>query len=1026
MLGPERRQQLHEGDVEGALTRQKEGEVIQPEFATRKGSAIAVNATNLLYDPKVLDAYDYNTNTIDPEFGVVMSLATENWLYNQTIAADQAVGDVAEFTEEAPAGLEVGKGQDNNSLGREVFRAWKRQKAIKTGQPTDAYLEEEKVISPEAFTVIGDMAKEIYSEANPDVLYRPPQANQDSQIYFQLTPEGTNKLRALNRSVSGLFDAPEVAPLNAVSNTAQPQFEAQTRVRKITTKVGELGDTRQINESMRNYHSVKFVNDPKRENFAIQFGILALLNNGQDNVYANMYDIGLDAVKSVEGKKVKMIDDANRVQDPEKKRSDLAKADAYDTKQIISANRQKFLGTLDTIGKYSDSVNHLTYSMQALTGRTHVQQTKYNPQAHKALRWVVGGGNVYTINPKADNSITKNFKEIMGALFAKGVVDGKEIKGKDLDTTARLNAFDQTYKNGGFQRFINAGNEILQANENFKGQAAAAKQDIAAVVEAIRAGNESQANQLKINLRNKYSNDPLSEETKLILKQYGDEGPHIADALAHLAMYDNAVKNNGTFPATLTVEMDGKTHGPATNAAILGVKEMASRTGLLREQDYTLTDDIDSRIAMGEYIIDNVGSLAIDKENPQAWVDIAKIATQDRANFLKKSPMTMGYGQELGSLRMHVETTVYNGPQADNIRSIMNDAKLEPDQVIDFLHSMLVNSIFAINSDKVVAMSRLLRANNLLSTMTNEVLYMDNASGFRSYAAAKQVQPEAKNVRYTFEKDGKKTTRKAQLYETKAEGSAVRQYEPNEPPVPGGFGHGRIVPIAVQSYDANMVSKTGSGRSWDKIKNVSKVRGTDNAFVLPIFDAFVTDLGTFDTVREESNRNWVDGLREHSYVQSIMDTWYKETTAKVKADFAKRNPNEKITVDKDSPYRGVHWLFNEVDPKGRPMIHYMLKKVLPVRAKRPQETIAEYQAEIGKLASDVRKTIDRQMKSKGIPLTFTELTNQQLSDLINIVVNNIQLGQRNSAAVSKISRDKADLFREFDRIGKKARQVDIA
>ena len=580
------------------------------------------------------------------------------------------------------------------------------------------------------------------------------------------------------------------------------------------------------------------------------------------------------------------------------------------------------------------------------------------------------------------------------------------------------------YKNGGLQRFINAGKEILAANNNFN--SADAKKDIETVITAIKSGNRQLADQTKIQMREKYGADPLSEETKLILKKYKDEAPHYADALAHLAMFDEAFKNGGTFPATLTVEMDGKTHGPATNAAILGIKEMASRTGLLREQDFTLTDDIDSRVAMGEYIVDNVGSLAIDKDNPKPWIDIAKIAVKDRANFLKKSPMTMGYGQELGSLKMHVETTVYNGPEAQNIQSIIKDKNLDTQEVVDFLHGMLVDSIFEINSPKVVAMSRLLRANNLLSTMTNEVLYMDNASGFRSYAAAKQVQPEAKNIRYTFEKDGKKATRKAQLYETKAEGSAVRQYEPNEPPVPGGFGHGRIVPIAVQSYDANMVSKTGSGRSWDKIKNVSKVRGTDNAFVLPIFDAFVTDLATFDTVREESNRNWVDGLREHSYVQSIMDTWYKETTAKVKADFAKRDPKETIVVDKDSPYRGVHWLFNTLDDEGRPMIHYMLKKVLPVRAKRPAETIAEYQQEIGKLAGGARETIFKQMRAKGIPSSFTELTNQQLNDLINIVINNIQLSSRNRAAVSKISKDKAELFREFDRIGKKARQVDIA
>ena len=995
-----------------------------PELKSVKGSETSISARNIIYDPRVLDAGTINPTTgllsIDPEFGTVMSLATENWLYNQTNIAEETTKEPGDFEPEGqqvetPTVVEVVKSaKHNEQLGREVYRSWKRQKAAREGKPTDAYLNEEGNINRETFSFIGDLAKETYAEANPDILYRPPQAEDSPQIYFQLTNKGVDALNAVERDVKGLFGVPEVAPLNAVSETAQPQFEAKTRVRKVTTKVGELGDTSQINESMKNYHSVKFVNDPQREKIVMQFGILGMLNANKDNVYADMFDIGRDNLLKTHGKRDKMISDATR----EGNADELAKAQAYDVNDIIRKNFAKFMNIMGGIAQYSDRSNHLTYSMQALTGRTHVQQTRYNPQAHKVVRTVVGGGNVLTWRP-GEGIIDRNFKEIMAAFFIK--------EAKNVDTNQRIEMFDKLLKDGNLKEFIDAGNEIKNAINGFDIKGA-----LADMSQASNLNGESAVEFRKV-LAQKYNNDPLSQSTKNILRNFGDEGAHMADALIHLADYDNAVKNNIPMKGTLTVEMDGKTHGPATNAAILGVEQMAKRTGLLRPDDMSFEESQDSRVAMGEWI-KNVGiTLTPEGKYKDALIQIANLAVNDKANYLKKSPMTMGYGQELDSLKMHVETTIYNGdPKVfPQIQAIMKDSGLdqEPQIVVEYLHGLLVDSIFEINSSKVVAMSKLLRANNLLATMTDEVLYMDNASGFRSYAAAKQVIPEkTKEIKYGFEKEGKTATRKAQIYEYEKAGSAVRQYQKGEEPVPGGFGHGRVVPIAVQSYDGNMISKTGSGQSWDRIKDRSKARKADNPFVLPIFDAFVTDLASFDTVREESNRNWVKGLREHSYVESIMDTWYKETMSKVRNDFKNKDPKALVDINDDTKWRGINWLFNKytkgMNPK--PNIQYMLSKVIKVRPKKPGESITDYRKYIGQEAGAVKTKIYKEMKSAGIPQNFDQLTNKQLQDLIEIVMKNINLSSRNSSAINTIKKDKAELFRKFDTIGKVARQVDIA
>ena len=1025
-----KRELLKQGYNEAAFTyATPEGEVKPAANPAIKGSQANIGASQVLYDPRVLDAGRFNEAgylEVDPEFSKIMSLATENWLYTQAqgigtqATPDQDFGIETEQDSAAPT-LEVTKATGNQQLGKDIYQAWKRQKAFLEGKPTDEYIDESGQINPDTFTFIGDMAKEVYSEANPDILVRPEELVGD-QAVFQLTPNGVAQLNTLEKSVKGLFGTQEVAPLNAVSETAQPVHEASTQVRQVTTKVGDLKDWSQVQESMKNYHSVTYVNDAKREAIAFQFGILGLLNHGQNNVYANMFDIGSDRANDIQGTKDKMIQEAKAEQDPVKQQALLQAANLYNPKDISARDRAKLLNIFDGLASYSGKINHLTFSMQGLTGRTHSQQTRYNPQAHKAVRFVVGGGNTFSWRPDQGGVIDRNFKEIMAALLLEDA-NGNALK--DLTTTERLKAFDQQLASGQLDGLIKMGKEIGTAVAGF--DAAGAKADIN---RAVAAKSPQETDAIKRDIKAKYGNDPLTTETQSYLAKHGDEGPVFAEALIDLARYAEAKKTGTPMKSSITVEMDGKTHGPATNAAQLGVEKMAERTGLLRSQDHTLTDDIDSRTAMGEYMVDMAPSYSgtlYPSEKHQAFNNIVNLAVGDRANFLKKSPMTMGYGQEIGSLKMHVQTTIFNGKNSQKIRDELKRNNITEDDAVTFLHSMLVDSIFNVMDPKVVAVSRLLRANNLISTMTNEVLYMDNAMGFRSYAGAKQTQKDAtKSAAYSFSDKG--GGRSAQFYRSEAEGSAVRQYEPGGPAVPGGFGHGRIIPIAVQSYDGNMISKTGSGKSWEKIDQTAKARGA-KPFVLPIFDAFKTDLGSFDSVREESNNNWVDGLKNHSYVTAIMDGWYKETGKKFAQKMKNLDPNALVDIDPDSEWRGIHWLF-QVDPNsdsGKLNLQSMIKKVMDVRPKKEGETIKDYQEFIGFHAGGVRNQIQKKMASKGIPTeNITQLTNRQIQETVNIIARELQITNRNAKTVSEITRDKNKLLAKYAAQGREARQVDIA
>lgn len=1024
-----KRELLQQGFREAAFTTTTpEGDVKQATNPALRDSQANIGASQVLFDPNVLDAGRFNDQgflEVDPEFSSVMSLAVENWLYDQAQATGSDVQPTQDFGIETEVNsanptLEVTKATGNQQLGKDIYRAWKRQKAFLEGKPTDEYVADEDAINPDTFTFIGDMAKEVYSKANPDILYRPEQ--ETDQVTFQLTPEGIAQLNTLDNSIKGLFGAPEIAPLNATSDTAQPVYESKGRVRQVTTKVGDLKDWSVVQESMKNYHSVTYVNDPKREAMAFQFGLLGLLNHSQDNVYANMFDIGAKRAQDIQGTKDKMITEARNEADPEKKEALFQAAASYDPKAIAARDRNKFLNLLDGLANYSGKINHLTFAMQGLTGRTHSQQTRYNPQAHKVVRFVVGGGNLYSWRAGDGSALDNDFKEIVSALLLK---DDNGNSVKDLTTSERLKAFNSQLASGRLDSYIKMGEEIGRAIAAFDTQGA--KQDIQ---RALQASTPEETANIKREIASKYNVDPLSPETKAFLAKHGDEGPIFAEAVVELARYADAKKNNVPMKSNISVEMDGKTHGPATNAAQLGVEKMAERTGLIRTQDYTLTDDIDSRKAMGEYMVDMAPSMAgtlYPADKTEGYNALLNEAVGDRANFLKKSPMTMGYGQELGSLKMHVETTFYNGERSGKIRELAKMHKISDADAITFLHTMLVDSIFNVMDPKVVGISRLLRANNLVATMTNEVLYMDNAMGFRSYAAAKQQQKdETQQASYAFDEKG--GARQAQFYRSKAEGSAVREYEKGEPAVPGGFGHGRVIPIAVQSYDGNMIARTGSGSSWDKIKSGAKAKGAE-PFVLPIFDAFKTDLGSFSNVRQESNKNWVNGLKNHSYVTAIMDGWYKETSKKFRDKMNKLDPNAKLEISPENEWRGIHWLFQENPNSPTPQLNlqYMLKKVLDVRPKKSGETISDYQKFIGGQAAQTAKKIYKELEAKDIPSKNIEsLTVNQLRNVINTIVKHADISKRNAKTVSEIQRDKNKLLSKYEANKREARQVDIA
>lgn len=1024
-----KRELLEQGTPEAAFAAtDAEGNIKVPVNPATRGSMINVGVNAILYDPRILDAGKYNEDTgmlgVDPDLGRIMSLATEGWMHQQMDAATEIAGNLdketgmpGEYEPGQQGGQRFTKATGNTALGREIFMAYKRHRAESAGLPTDSYLQDIDAISPETFTFLGDMAKEVYAEANPDMVYRDDRlVDQDGQVYFQITPEGAVILDKLSNDFKGLMAQEEVKPLNGVSETAQPVFEGRMRVRSVTTKMGDLEDWSVVQEAMANYHSVKYINDPGRERLAFMFGMLALINtvNPQNQTYADMYDIGLAKLESLRGEKKRLFDAAERAyaeDKPLKAKKLLEKAEAYNPEKILQSIREKFLNVAGATAEYSGKANHLTFSMQALTGRTHVQQTLYNPASHKFLRFIVGGGNVYTWNPNDNGPLDRAWKEIIAAHLLSGEKGGKVYKGTELSTKERLAAFDRSVGTDEWAQFVAWGNQLKAARDNFNIDGA--KQ----AVQAIRTAQDpKQVQAIKQKIMQDFSGDPLDASLKAELARHGTDAPAMAEYFIEIAKYDAALKNKTQFNSNLAgsaVEIDGKTHGPATNAALLGVSSMAKRTGLITTQDFSNTDWLDSRKAMGESMQDELSAHAgtlYKMEHLPAFKEILDLAIQDREHFLKKSPMTMGYGQEIPSLGQHVETTIYSGPVSQQIQKVAAENNIPLDDVLNVLHTMLTDSIFQIMDPKVVAIGRLMKANALMSVATNEVMHFKNAMGFKSYAAAKQMDPEQTTAgAYEFEEDGKRKKFTPYFYKEKTEGSAVRMYE--DKAVPGGYTMGRIIPVSVQSYDGNMIAKTGSGESWKRITEAVEKNGGDNVFVLPIFDAFVLDLGSFAAVREESNKNWVEGIRNHSYIEQIADNWYPEVMATVEN---LPSGNMKINIKEDGPYRGLADMFTR-DDYGRLTLGFLLSKTVKAPPKSPGQSIEAYTKSLNKLGHRAAKDFEKRLSARGINVDSAEFTPTELTVIFKELSRTLELSERNKSAAQLTKKDKAELLAQMDR-----------
>ena len=975
----------------------------------------------------------------------------------------------------------VKKSRGLEKLGKDIYREYKQTRAAMDGLPTDSYLAEINDINKGVFTLLGSIAKEMYAAANKDLIASPPRTKSKEKVpvEFLIKNKGANKFEEMYRVYSGLFAAKEVKPQPLAGNNGIIAGEGTQITRRMTTFMGSVdgktdyyGDTSMSFEAMKNQNTVGMVNDPQRTSLSTLFFMLGLGNggfiatrdennnpipemyvdgpNGQ-NFYADIFNIGKAKYQKLQAEKRALEQNVRDLEAvPENRRNENAIkaarqiAENYRPATILRLERQKAINIQEAMLRWGTRKNHLTYALQLLTGRMHAQQTLYNPQAHKQIRQVVSGGNKYNYVPGTMGKVEKIWIEGMVAnLFEdpkvsdpntnkKMMPSWKKEKGFRMPSEERIKLFQQMQKSRGegglWDQYVAWGKELKQfLNID--------KQEAKTYLHKIKhAKNNTETKNIGNTLKQRYGNDPISPRLKAYLADFEQDGIHQADFLIALADYDRVAEYNKAnpnnkikFTDTQVFEIDGKTHGPGTMGMQFGSVSMAKRSDMI--MDLPLVEKIQSeeyrdlRDAMASTMIDELnaliesGKLAGTRYNPEALQAILDNAIADRENFLKKSPMTMGYGQALEALKRHVEKTVY---QSDKIRQLISDNQLGMQRTIDFLHTMMVDSIFQNMDPEAIQAMDTLKSVGWQSVLLNEMIEIPQPTGIKAFAAGQEFE-EAGNIQWKAPNEliTESGIIYDPLYEGKASAQALRHRQ-DSPPEIGGWTVSRILASLIQAYDASMATGVFTNTrynhnggpplntgNWNKIIEEAKANGSNvkevinkktgkkefigQPFVFQNFDAFVGDSGTIGIVRDIANDIHKNDIINEDAASKVFN-WYhtkrKEALKKLSQDDSTYQMLAGGMYIEGGSYMKVAEIFSgdRFASKNKPNPYKNLTKFIkkninvPWERKKTGESLAKWKDRKDNIARNIAYNIEKELGSHvDNPLQMSRTEANQLS-----------------------------------------------
>ena len=964
--------------------------------------------------------------------------------------------------EEEPDGDGEERAKGNARIGRAVYQEWMRQKAALEGQESDTYLLTKPEPTAQEMEYVGGLLKEAYYESlggqgNP-YLERTTQWNPEknrNETLFQPTTDGLRQMRRSQESIGKPFEGNEIAPRATPAKAktgGQKQFEGRTYTKKTVSNLAaqpQGKDLRVMEEAMDNLSAMATHIDTRAEGLIYQNGIVGAnqafeyykavstqLPNKTDPAweadeasgllpiappsqpegqadFANWFGVGSQQLEKQIGKKRGLFVDyqlaegkvAEAQSKGQKTELQQEKADAayrtfkeFDPLLVYRGELNKFLQDLNTISRYSNRNNYNTYQVQMGQGRMNMQQNRYNPQSRKNIRFATRMDHKgVRIHPRATSGFAyNNFAEVTAAmLFGAG----------KLHTDGRIQEFRDHVNNRSpeYKRLVGLGQELI-GNQLSPDQVQASREILQGTALVPREDGSK-----VLNLDPRFQQVTVPQYSPALQEELSghkaEEIPYIMELLMDVAKFDDAHRNNTYFTTKFEPEMDGIANGLSSFGLSVGSRELALRGGVVHIGDKKLMvenqvqGNVRKRMAelMQEQKMQSLDGFP--EESHDALLDIADLAINDETSFLKPPPMTFGYGQELGSLKEHVKNTIYTGKNSKAIRERMGN--YDPEHVETYLHQLLQETLVASLGTTMINTTRQLRNNNILAVLTGIPLHHDNAMGFRNWIGGKQTTGQVGESQLQFTEPGKRSVKRdVPHYETEFHAAATRHRGAGRAQA-GGWGHGQVIPGIIQSYDGNMIAKTASGRSYDKLKEVANARGHAHGW-LPIFDAAKTNLANMDLVRNEMNRNWFEGIRDTNFVEQMMgpNGWARQAVDATKKTLSEYDADAQIPIT-EGQFQGIGALVFDEET----LVNY-LTSVLPA----PRERITkpdELRAHAKRVAKDIYSELDTDE-------IHDTMTPAQIRHTLNVFIKHTQVLEQNRKLTAEINANREKLWKEIN------------
>ena len=928
---------------------------------------------------------------VDPEgnlnrdFLQMASVITENKIAGLAFSSGET--DVVQDTEVDAAEVEgraaITKAQGNKELGHQIHREYQRYRNSQQGKPTDEYTD----LTPEQATLLGDIAKEMYAQANAtedgqNFIVRG--YAQDGQVTFTLTKHGSDRLRDGDAARKKLFPKQHVRPSKTPLPGGKLVGEGKRYTRGVSGKTGPVVGADTIRESMRNLNTVPNVVDGQRLKILLATALPVLSEQvGPDHPFAMINHVGRDKIDKFTAANSETV--------------------AEEYAGIVDNLAQSLFG----IATERNGANYLTYYLQSFNGRIAPQQSLFDPTTSKTVRFVTRNAiPANTANPRIEKNLRQMYAMMLVPKADALLPEGRE---KALEQyTPQLVRWGKELRN--------ALNQITNA-------------DVDNVAAAIAAGTPlTDPNFPKL----PDISQGISPELAAAIAKKGEDGQAFIDGVLDFTDYYEKKVKGKPHHSYFNAYMDGKTNGLASNGIQMGSEQVAYKTGVLRNQNHELLDGgKDIRDDLADTLLNLLdggfdGTIGPEMTGPLHNVASTLFNGEGISRDLHKATtMTFGYGKELESFKRDISGTL-NEMMVSNPEFAADVQTLEAglggrDNLIDALHGKYVEGLAQALDPNALKSRALMRSAAYLFALSNEIFTIDSATGYQLAMGGTESTGEVGKTKYSIRGEGlgkeDKRSIEAKEYGTEATSAAIKPRGVDDEGVgrgeTGGYAYGGAVPAPVQSLDAATVALTASGKSWSRLKGASG----GNPYLHTIYDAFKVDAMGYDVVLEEVNKNWLEAGMNWSYLEETQKALaeLRETFA---AKYNQRDPNSPLS---EGEARQMNWFMElHTSQAGKQYpgnLYSKMGKLIEVPANANAEVV-------GELSKEASSRIIKKMQDAGYNIYAPpkKPTVKHLKAFVAAFSQEINLAPRLNRMVNETNEKKQKLRKKINSDGHKVYQ----